>query len=193
MAAKGVTAKTLDRVRSICLAFPEAHEKEAWGAPTFRVRDKLFAMFEDDHHGSGRLALWCKALPGAQEALVAADPRHFFVPPYVGKSGWIGVNLDSGLDWGAIGSLLEDGYRMTAPKRLLERADRGAEDTRAVRAPATGMPDELARLIATNARARRSWDAMTEAEQRTLREELLAAKQSATRTRRARKALLRSV
>jgi hypothetical protein len=86
----------LPRVRRICLALPEAHEKIAWGEPTFRVRDKLFAMFANNHHGDGRIALWCKAAPGAQEDLVAADPKHFFVPPYVGKAGWLGIRLDRG-------------------------------------------------------------------------------------------------
>ena len=65
----------LKRVREICLALPDATEKEAWGAPTFRVRDKLFAHFRDDHHGDGRLAIWCKAPPGTQSILVESDPE----------------------------------------------------------------------------------------------------------------------
>lgn len=111
--------KPLARVRKICLGFPEAHEKIAWGAPTFRVNDKQFAMYLDDHHGDGRLALWCKAVPGAQEELVGSDPTRFFVPPYVGKGGWVGIHLDKGLDWGVIEGLLFEGYREVAPKRLV--------------------------------------------------------------------------
>jgi hypothetical protein len=109
---------TLAHVRDICLALPEAHEKEAWGAPTFRVRDKQFAMYVDNHHGDGQLALWCNATHDVQEAMVAADPERFFVPPYVGPRGWVGVHLDKGLEWKVIAELVRDAYRKTAPKRL---------------------------------------------------------------------------
>jgi hypothetical protein len=117
-------AGALARVRKMCLALPEAHEKTAWGAPTFRVRDRQFAMYLDNHHGDGRLALWCKAPPGAQEALVGADPERFFVPPYVGPSGWLGIHLDKGLDWGVIAGLVRDGYLEAAPKRLRAEVER---------------------------------------------------------------------
>jgi hypothetical protein len=120
----------LARVRKFCLALPEAHEKIAWGAPTFRVRDKQFVMFLENHHGDGRIAIWCKAPPGAQEALVGADPEHFFVPPYVGPSGWLGIHLNKGLDWGVVAGLIRDGYLEAAPKRLraeLEAAPRRAK------------------------------------------------------------------
>jgi hypothetical protein len=111
----------LARIRKICLAFPEATEKVAWGAPTFRFRDKQFAMYLDNHHGDGRLALWCKAAEGAQEILVESDPDRFFVPPYVGKGGWVGIELDKGLDWGVIEGLLREGYLEIAPKRLKDQ------------------------------------------------------------------------
>ena len=113
----------LGRVRKICLALPEAHEKIAWGAPTFRVRDKQFVMFVNNHHGDGRIAVWCKAPPGAQESLVGADPDHFFIPPYVGHMGWLGIHLDRGLDWGVIAGLLKDGYLEAAPARLRSTLD----------------------------------------------------------------------
>ncbi len=94
---------------------------EAWGEPTFRVRNKLFAMFAsaESHHGGGRPAVWCKAGPGNQELMVRAAPKRFFVPPYVGPSGWVGVFLDGAVDWAELAELLEDSYRLTAPKRLL--------------------------------------------------------------------------
>jgi predicted DNA-binding protein (MmcQ/YjbR family) len=111
-------AAVLARVRKMCLSLPESHEKIAWGAPTFRVKDRQFAMYVDNHHGDGRLALWCKAPPGAQEELVRADPGTFFVPPYVGKAGWIGIELDKGLDWGVVAGLVRDGYLEVAPPRL---------------------------------------------------------------------------
>ena len=112
--------RPLARLRKLCLALPEAHEVEAWGEPTFRVRNKLFAMYADagNHHGAGRPAVWCKAGPGNQQLMVAAAPARFFVPPYVGPSGWIGVFLDAGVDWVELRDLLEDSYRLVAPKRL---------------------------------------------------------------------------
>jgi hypothetical protein len=108
----------LKQLREICLALPEATEKEAWGCPTFRVRDKMFAMYVNDHHSDGRVAIWCKAPFGAQEMLVDADPSRFFVPPYVGPKGWLGVRLDVDVDWNEVADFLKDGYRMAAPERL---------------------------------------------------------------------------
>jgi predicted DNA-binding protein (MmcQ/YjbR family) len=102
-------------LRRICLALPEALEKEAWGDPTFRVRDKIFAM---PKFGDGRTSVWCKAAPGVQAVLVGADPVRFFKPPYVGSSGWIGIRLDVEVDWDELAEMVEDSYRMTAPKRL---------------------------------------------------------------------------
>lgn len=113
----------LERLRAICLALPEATEKEAWGAPTFRVRDKMFAMFLDNHHGDDRVAIWCKAPPEVQGMLVSADARRFFVPPYVGHKGWVGVRLDLDVDWDEVAGIVEDGYRMSAPKRLIALLD----------------------------------------------------------------------
>lgn len=113
----------LTRLRKLCLALPEAHEVTAWGEPTFRVRNKLFAMHADanNHHGGGRPAVWVKAEPGNQDLMVRTAPDRFFVPPYVGVSGWIGVWLDRDVDWEELADLLRDAYRLTAPKRLLAK------------------------------------------------------------------------
>jgi hypothetical protein len=111
----------LPRLRTICLGFPEAHEQIAWGEPTFRVRNKLFAMYAapGNHHGAGRPSVWCKATHMTQDFLVRQDPARYFVPPYVGKSGWVGVHLDKRPNWTTLAELLRDGYRSVAPKRLL--------------------------------------------------------------------------
>jgi hypothetical protein len=113
----------LKRVREICLSLPEAWEKEAWQAPTFRVRKKMFAMFANNHHGDGRVALWLAAPAGDQEILVAADPERFFVPPYQGPYGWIGVRLDREPDWGEVREIVIDAYRASAPKPLLAKLE----------------------------------------------------------------------
>ena len=103
------------------MKLPEAHEVEAWGEPTFRVRKKMFATYASpgSHHGGGRPAVWLKASPGAQSAMVRLDPNRFFVPPYVGPGGWVGVWLDSKPDWTEVADLVADAYRMVAPKKLL--------------------------------------------------------------------------
>jgi predicted DNA-binding protein (MmcQ/YjbR family) len=105
----------LERLRSICLAFPEAVEAGGVGDPTFKVRDKIFAM---RHAMDERPSLWCKAPPGAQAIIVGSDPSRFFVPPYVGVHGWIGLWLDIEQDWDEVGELVDESYRMTAPKKL---------------------------------------------------------------------------
>jgi hypothetical protein len=115
----------LARLRRVCLALPEAHEVEAWGEPTFRVRNKVFAMYAsaNTHHGAGRDAVWCKAGPGNQALMVAAEPGRYFVPPYVGPSGWIGVWLDRKPDWKEVSALMRDSYSLIAPKKLLAQLD----------------------------------------------------------------------
>jgi len=122
MPIKRKTEDHLTRARRICLALPEATEKEAWGAPTFRVRDKLFAYYVNNHHNDGRIALWLKAPPGVQAQLVKADPEHFFVPPYVGPSGWIGLHLDRSDD-ATVTNCVREAYRLVAPKKLLTLLD----------------------------------------------------------------------
>src|SRR3954454_15245150 len=111
-----------DRLRTLCLALPEATAKP-WGdaMTSFRVREKVFAWYLENHHGDGRIALWCKAPPGAQPALVGSERERFFVPPYVGHHGWIGVWLDVAIDridWDELGEVVAESYRMIAPKRL---------------------------------------------------------------------------
>ena len=104
----------LDRLRKICLSFPGAYEKVAWSAPTFRVGERQFAMFADDHHGVGFAGAWFKAPEGLQEELVASDPERFYVPPYVGPSGWVGVKTDAKTDWTLLAGLLGEAYALAA-------------------------------------------------------------------------------
>ena len=111
---------TLARLRTICLALPEAVEKTTWDAPTFRIRDKIFAMVHDT---GGRSGVWFKAPPGVQTILTEADPQRFFSPPYVGPKGWVGVWLDRSIDWEEMADLISRSYRMTAPKRPLEAGE----------------------------------------------------------------------
>jgi hypothetical protein len=113
----------LTRIRKICLGLPETSERLSHGAPTFFVRGKrAFTMVLSNHHGDGRFAIWCAAPDGMQTVLVEADPERFFVPPYVGHRGWLGVRLDRGLDWGELAGIVEDAYAEVAPSKLVEAA-----------------------------------------------------------------------
>jgi predicted DNA-binding protein (MmcQ/YjbR family) len=105
-------------VRELCLALPEAEERPAHGMADFRVQGKTFATYAINHHGDGRIALWLNAPAGAQHHHVSTEPRHFFVPPYVGPRGWLGVNLDKGISWKVVARLLRDAYANVAPARL---------------------------------------------------------------------------
>jgi predicted DNA-binding protein (MmcQ/YjbR family) len=110
----------LERLRGICLVLPEATEQGGVGDPTFKVREKIFAM----RHGfEGRPSLWCKAPPGVQGMLIDSAPERFFVPPYVGQHGWVGIWLDTDIDWDEVADLVQESYRLTAPKRLIALLD----------------------------------------------------------------------
>ena len=119
--------RTLARLHEICLALPETSERRSHGAPTFFVRGKrAFVMVLTNHHGDGRFAVWCAAAAGMQTMLVDADPERFFVPPYVGHRGWLGVRLDRGIDWGELTGIVEDAYAEVAPAKLVEAAKAAA-------------------------------------------------------------------
>ena len=111
-----------ERLRRLCLAL-ETTERLSHGEPAWFVRGRKTFVSYADHHHDDRLAFWCAGQPGAQEALVAADPAVFFVPPYVGGRGWIGVRIDVPTDWHVVAELVQDAYRAVAPSSLVARLD----------------------------------------------------------------------
>ena len=114
----------LRRVRRLCLDLPEVTERPSHGSPTWFVRDKkTIVMFHDDHHGDGRLAIWCHAPDGVQQLLVTEEPERFFVPAYVGHRGWVGVRLDVDVDWDEVAGIVRDAYRMVAPPKVAAAVD----------------------------------------------------------------------
>lgn len=119
---------TLDAatVHEICLGLPDADQRTSHGHPAFFAgpKGRMFAMHLVDHHGDGRTAVWLAAPDGAQEALVDAEPRRFFRPPYVGHRGWIGVDLGQGVDAEELRELVADAYVTVAPRRLAARVAR---------------------------------------------------------------------
>ena len=109
-------------VREVCLSFPAAEEFVSHGSPNFRVgkKGKIFATYVVNHHGDGRIALWLNAPDGAQAHYTRAEPKHFFVPPYVGPRGWLGVNLDKGVSWKRVAALVREAYEKVAPPQLIQ-------------------------------------------------------------------------
>ena len=104
----------LERIRAICRELPGVDERASHGTPAFFAHGRMFAQVWDDHHGDGRLALWCAAPPLAQEALIEMQPETFFKPPYVGHRGWLGVRLDRGLDWAHVARIVAGAYAVVS-------------------------------------------------------------------------------
>jgi hypothetical protein len=105
----------LARLRRFCLSIPGAVEKLSHGEPTFFTPKRVFAMFANNHHGDGHVAVWLPVPPGAQEALIEDEPQIFFRPPYVGAAGWVGVEL-SGIDDDWLGTLIREAFHLVAAK-----------------------------------------------------------------------------
>jgi hypothetical protein len=129
-----MTGEPIDRpwlppLREACLVLPDVTEEGGIGNPSFKVRGKVFAM----QHGADRSdpsrshgpdpSLWCKTRPGFREILLESRPASFFVPPYVGVHGWVGLWLDQDVDWKEVADLVEDSYRMTASRSQLAQLD----------------------------------------------------------------------
>ena len=113
-------AEALAKVRAACLALPETSERLSHGGPSFFIRNKkCFVMFLDDHHGDGRLAIWCAAPDGVQADLVDTDPERFFRPPYVGHIGWIGVQLPE-IEDGELSAICQEAFATVAPPSVLK-------------------------------------------------------------------------
>ena len=104
-------------VRTFALSLPEAEERETWETATFRVRSKIFAMFDEKERH-----MWIKSTHDEQAALIAMDPDTYFVPSYVGSKGWVGVVV-SRADRGEVQDLLTEAWRMTAAKRAVAAFD----------------------------------------------------------------------
>jgi hypothetical protein len=110
--------KELERLRKICLAIPGAVEKLSHGEPTWFAgeKGKVFAMFDNHHHGGEHISVYVPATHEVQEALVAEDPGRYWVPPYVGHKGWVAIVLDTGPDWKMVARLVQEGFAMVASR-----------------------------------------------------------------------------
>ncbi|HEV8443057.1 MAG TPA: MmcQ/YjbR family DNA-binding protein [Steroidobacteraceae bacterium] len=140
-------------VRELCLAFPEAEEFESHGSPNYRARlgaskGKVFAVWALNHHGDGHVGLWLNT-PALEQSHLLASSKHLYKPPYVGPSGWIGVELNKGMSWKRVRELVHLAYLNSSPPKLAARAAQPP----AVAAPTVKMkPAEIDRLLAPRAR-----------------------------------------
>lgn len=112
------------KIRKTCLALPDATEQVAWGEPTWRIGGKLFAQFDDHHHGGAHVSIWLPAPDGAQAALIEAEPEHIWRPPYVGHKGWIAVKLDTDPPWSMVEALVAQAYELIKPPPKRAKARR---------------------------------------------------------------------
>ena len=127
-------------MREVCLSLPEAEEVVSHGFPDFRVRGKTFASYVVNHHGDGRVALWLNAPSGSQDHYSKSEPKHFFVPPYVGPRGWLGVHLNKGLSWQRVAALVRQAYEKVAPRALADSIG----ETAKIKLPVAALsPEEI--------------------------------------------------
>ena len=137
-------------VREVCLWLPETTEVLSHGSPHFRVNNKTFATYVINHHGDGRIALWLNAPQGAQQLYVKQEPKHFFVPPYVGPRGWLGVHLDKGISWKTVAKLVREAYEKIAPPALAKSIGKTIE----IKPPTMTLePEEFDPMVSKRAQA----------------------------------------
>ena len=142
--ARDDVASPLERLRRICLALPETSEKVSHGEPTFWVGGRMFATFDNHHHGAPHVGVWLAMPLGAQEALVYQDPKRFFVPPYVGVRGWVGVRLDGRPSWKMVEKVVREAYAFIENKNPLPRRGRGQGEGARSQPATTRPPAETA-------------------------------------------------
>ena len=122
-APKRDRGKQLTRVRRICLSIPGTLEKISHGAPAFLTPKRVFAVFADNHHGDGHVAVWIPAGDGVQVTLIEEQPDVYFRPPYVGGAGWVGVEVSKVND-DQLGALIREAFRLIAAKSTARKSSR---------------------------------------------------------------------
>jgi hypothetical protein len=119
MTSEAKTRERLARLSQISLALPETSREDQGDHASFLIRKKVFAYYLNNHHGDGIVSVCCKVLPGDNQRLIAANPRKFYLPAYIGPRGWVGLRLDlPTVDWAEVQELLRGSYAQIAPKKL---------------------------------------------------------------------------
>jgi hypothetical protein len=120
------TRERLAKLSAICLALPATVREEMGQHAAFKVGKKVFVYYLNDHHGDSMVGFCCKVLPGDNERLIAANPRKFYMPAYVGPRGWVALRLDRpSVDWSEAAELVRCSYSLMAPKKLLRQLEQG--------------------------------------------------------------------
>lgn len=136
-----------EAIRELCLSMPGSEEVRQHGVPNFKVGGKSFAMFCVNHHGDGRVALWLNSPQGTQQLYVQLDPESYFVPPYVGPRGWLGVKLNSGLSWREVRARVAEAWENASPRAV------NTDELPQVAAPDVEMlPEDIDPLLGVRAR-----------------------------------------
>jgi predicted DNA-binding protein (MmcQ/YjbR family) len=119
-----VPPRALVRLRKLCLSLPESSEKLSWGAPNFRVRERVFAMYAaaNNHHGDGRESVWLNCDAISQQFMIQDEPKRYFKPAYVGPYGWIGVYLDGRVNWKIVTDRVKEAHEFTLAKLAAKKA-----------------------------------------------------------------------
>jgi predicted DNA-binding protein (MmcQ/YjbR family) len=112
----------LDRLSKICLSLPEVQQRDRNDHADFRVREKVFAYFLNNHHGDNIVSVCCKSALGENVDRASREPERFYLPAYIGPRGWFGLRLDGeAIDWAEVRNLVEMSYGLVAPKRVLKK------------------------------------------------------------------------
>jgi phosphoribosylglycinamide formyltransferase-1 len=116
---KAADDQRLTQLAAICLALPETVREDKGSHAAFTVRTKVFVYFLNDHHGDGIVSVSTRAFPGENTRLIAAHPKKFYLPAYIGPRGWVALRLDRGkVDWNEVRDLVTASYLQVAPKKL---------------------------------------------------------------------------
>lgn len=135
----------LTAIAELCEALPEVESASSRGAPIWKCRSKHFATFSLNHHGCGHVALLLKLPEGEQQRLVEMDPEVYYVPAYYGPSGWVGVELNGGAEWGRVCSLTLAAWQSAVPKALAATVDAAPK----IPAPRKMKPEEIDPFLGT--------------------------------------------
>ena len=118
------TGDRFEKLAGICLAFAGTARESMGSHTAFKVNKKVFVYYLNDHHGDGIVSICCKVLPGDNERLIAASPRKFYMPAYIGPRGWVALRLDRpSVDWNEVKELVRSSYQQIAPKKLVRLLD----------------------------------------------------------------------
>ena len=110
----------VERVRAMCMSYPDAAETTSWGRPTFKAGKKIFVVMSSSMDRPYSIVF----KPDADERPALVQDARFFIPPYWGPSGWLGIDIDGpATDWTELSELIDTSFRQVALQRQLRALD----------------------------------------------------------------------